>query len=73
VCHIFNASTWEAEAEAEAEAEVEAERQRQVDLCESETCLVYRASSRTARATQRNPVSGGKKDESSKWVTGGVA
>ena len=33
-------------------------RQRQVDLCEFETSLVYRARSRTARAvTQRNPVS----------------
>ena len=30
-------------------------RQWQVDLCESEASLVYRASSRTARATQRNP------------------
>jgi hypothetical protein len=29
----------------------------QVDLCEFETSLLYRASSRTARATQRNPVS----------------
>ena len=32
-------------------------RQRQVDLCEFEASLVYRVSSRTARATQRNPVS----------------
>ena len=31
-------------------------RQRQVDLCEFEASLVYRVSSRTARATQRNPV-----------------
>jgi hypothetical protein len=31
-------------------------RQRQVDL-EFKVCLVYRVSSRTARATQRNPVS----------------
>ena len=30
--------------------------QRQVDLCESETSLVYRASSRIAMAAQRNPV-----------------
>jgi hypothetical protein len=29
----------------------------QEDLCEFEASLVYRASSRTARATQRNPVS----------------
>jgi hypothetical protein len=32
-------------------------RQRQVDPCEFKAGLVYRASSRTARATQRNPVS----------------
>ena len=33
-------------------------RQRQVDLCECEASLVYRTSSKTARAvTQRNPVS----------------
>ena len=31
-------------------------KQRQADLCELEAILVYRASSRTARATQRNPV-----------------
>jgi hypothetical protein len=31
-------------------------RQRQEDLCEFEASLVYRVSSRTARATQRNPV-----------------
>jgi hypothetical protein len=31
-------------------------RQRQVDLCEFEASVVYRASSRTARATQRKPV-----------------
>jgi hypothetical protein len=36
-------------------------RQRQVDLCEFKASLVYRASSRTARATQRNPVSKKKK------------
>ena len=39
-------------------------RQRQADLCEFETSLVYRASSRTARATQRNPVLKTKKDAS---------
>jgi len=33
-------------------------RKRQVDLCEFEARLVYRVSFRTARATQRNPVSG---------------
>ena len=32
-------------------------RQRQVDLCELQAILVYRVSSRTARTTQRNPVS----------------
>jgi hypothetical protein len=32
------------------------QRQKQVDLCEFETSLVYRGSSRTAKATQRNPV-----------------
>ena len=42
VVQTFNPSTWEAEAR---------------DLCEFEASLVYRESSRTARATQRNPVS----------------
>jgi hypothetical protein len=31
-------------------------RQRQVDLCKFKVSLVYRTSSRTARATQRNAV-----------------
>jgi hypothetical protein len=31
--------------------------QRQADICEFEASLVYRVSSRAARATQRNPVS----------------
>jgi hypothetical protein len=31
-------------------------RQRHVYLCELDAILVYKASSRTARATQRNPV-----------------
>lgn len=31
-------------------------RQRQTDFCEFKDSLFYRASSRTARATQRNPV-----------------
>ena len=31
-------------------------RQRQVDLCEFKASLVYRASFRTVRAPQRNPV-----------------
>jgi hypothetical protein len=32
-------------------------KQRQADLCEFKASLVYRASSRISRATQRNPVS----------------
>jgi hypothetical protein len=32
-------------------------RQKQANLCELEASLVYRASSRTAKATQRSPVS----------------
>jgi hypothetical protein len=40
VAHALNPSTWEAEAGG----------------FEFETSLVYRVSSRTARATQRNPV-----------------
>ena len=32
-------------------------RQRQEDLCEFEDCLVYRVSSRTARAIWRDPFS----------------
>ena len=36
-------------------------RQRQVDLCEFEASLVYKSSSRTARATQGNSVSEKKK------------
>jgi hypothetical protein len=46
--HAFNPSTWEAEAGG--------------FWPEFEASLVYRVSSRTARATQRNPVSGKKKD-----------
>jgi hypothetical protein len=47
VVHAFNPSTWEAEA---GEYEFEAS-------------LVYRVSSRTARAIQRNPVSKNQKKE----------
>ena len=47
VAHACNLSTWEVEAEAG--------RCRQIS--EFEASLVYRVSSRTARATQRNPVS----------------
>jgi hypothetical protein len=32
-------------------------RQSQADLCEFKASLVYRVSSKTVRATQRNPVS----------------
>ena len=32
--------------------------QRQVDLCEFKASVMYKASSRTVRATHRNPVSG---------------
>ena len=35
-------------------------RQRQANLCEFEASLVYKINSRTARATQRNPVSNQK-------------
>ena len=35
-------------------------RQRQADLSEFEASLVYRVSSRTSRAIQRNPVSKNK-------------
>ena len=42
-------------------------KQRQVDLCEFEASLVYRASSRTVRAvTQRNPVSENKQKQNPK-------
>ena len=40
--------------------------QRQADLCESEASLVYRVSSRIARATQRNPVSKNQKEKKKK-------
>ena len=48
VAHAFNPSTWEAEA----------------DRSEFKAILVYRVSSRTARATLRNPVLKKKKKES---------
>jgi hypothetical protein len=35
----------------------ELQRQRQEDFCELEASLVYTASSRTARTTQKDPVS----------------
>jgi len=42
VVHTFNPSTWESKAS---------------ELCEFKASLVYIVSSKTARATQRNPVS----------------
>jgi hypothetical protein len=45
VAHAFNPSTQEAEADL-----IE-------DLCEFKASLVYRGSSRTAKAAQKNPVS----------------
>jgi hypothetical protein len=50
VAHAFNPSAQEAEAGG----------------FEFEACLVYRVSSRTARATQRNPVS--KNKQTKKFV-----
>jgi hypothetical protein len=50
VAHAFNLSTQEAEA----------------GRFEFEASLVYRVSSRTARATQRNPVSKSKKIKNKK-------
>jgi len=41
-----------------------------VDLCKSQASLVYRVSSRTARATQRNPIS--KKKKKKKVLRSGV-
>jgi hypothetical protein len=44
-------------------------RQMQTDLCEFETSLVYRVSSRIARATQKNSVSKNKKTNKQKNPT----
>ena len=52
VVHAFNPSTWEAD------------RGRQIS--EFEASLVYQVSSRTARATQRNPVSKNHKKKKKK-------
>ena len=41
-------------------------RQRQVDFCEFKARWVYSTSSRTARDTQRNPVSRNKNDNNNK-------
>jgi len=46
------------------------ERQRQKDLCEFKTSLVYRVSSRTARATQKNAVLEKNNHKKAQW--GGV-
>ena len=43
--------------------------QRQADICEFEASLVYRVSSRAARATQRNPVSKTNKQNKTKQKT----
>jgi hypothetical protein len=56
VAHAFNPSTQEAEAEAEAEAGG--------ILSSIQASLVYRVSSRTARATQRNTVLKNRKKKS---------
>jgi hypothetical protein len=50
------------------------QRQRQEDLCKFQASLVYRASSRAARATQRNPVSNKTKQtnktQKTRWAWG---
>jgi hypothetical protein len=51
VAHAFNPSTWEAEAGG---------------FLSSRPGLVYKVSSRTARTTQRNPVSEKKKEKKKK-------
>jgi hypothetical protein len=38
-------------------------RQKQAELCKFKTRMVYRGSSRTARTTQRNPVSKTKQNK----------
>jgi hypothetical protein len=53
VAHAFNLSTWEAEAG---------------NLCEFEARLVYRLSSRTVRATQRNPISKKKQQKKKRLI-----
>ena len=45
-------------------------RQSQVDLCEFEASLVYKAGSRKARATQRNPISKTKNKGLERWLSG---
>jgi hypothetical protein len=57
VAHTFNPSTWEA-------------RGRGRRISEFKASLVYKVSSRTTRATQRNPVSKKKKNEKKKKKVG---
>ena len=47
-------------------------RQRQLDLCEFEASLVYRVSSSTVKATQRNVVSKQTNKQTNKQVFGGL-
>jgi hypothetical protein len=47
VVHTFNSNTWEAEAEV-------------MESLEFKASMIYRVSSRTAKASQRNPVSKNK-------------
>ena len=47
-------------------------RQGQADLCEFEANLVYRVSSRTAKATQRNPVLKEKEKGKKKMLVKGM-
>ena len=44
--------------------------QRQVDDCEFEASLIYRVSSRTTKATQRNPVFKNKHHQSQMGYSG---
>jgi hypothetical protein len=43
-------------------------RQRRADLCEFKASLVYKSSSRRARATRRNPISKNKKTNKNKKI-----
>lgn len=47
-------------------------RKKQVDLCEVKACLLYRASSRTGRATQENPVSKKQTSKQTKRTRGDI-
>jgi hypothetical protein len=68
VVYTFNPSNQKAEAEVEAEgrgqrAEGRGQRAEGREISEFESSFVYKASSKTARATQINPASGIKKME----------